>query len=732
MATLLLTAAGTALGGPIGGAIGALAGREVDSMVLGGRAIHGPRLKDFSVQTSSYGDALPLHFGTVRSAGTVIWSTELVEQEARSDGGKGQPTVTTYTYSASFAVAVASRPIASIGRIWADGNLLRGAAGDLKVGGTMRVHAGFGDQNADPLLAQAEAAGHCPAYRGIAYVVFEDLQLADFGNRIPSLTFEIFADAAGCDVASICQTILPEARCTGLAQAFAGFSIDQGTAGDTIAVIGRAIPISAWLSGETVALADAMSATTAPPMLPLPAAGEDANAQDLKNGGWSRRREPLPRARQCGLRYYDVARDYQPGLQRGKGRSEQGDLTIIDLPATLAAEHARALADRASQRLSRPTETLVYRTTSIDPALFAGPVVRTPISAGAWRIDDWEWQKDGVLLQLTMLHDIAPSATDGSTDAGRHNPVVDAMVTPTQLQAFELPWDGTGNGNAPVVFAAASSSGAGWKGAALFAPIGSGTGDIASLGTTGRRRATTGVALNALGLASPLLRDLCSTLDVQLAAVDLDLSAATLAAILNGANRALVGEEIVQFANADPLGAGRWRLSGLLRGRGGTEWAIGSHAAGEPFTLLDSPLVSISAEALAGSTGPLLAVGLNETTPVSADIHCAGATLRPLSPVHGAVALEPDGSVTLTWVRRARGAWAWFDFVDTPLNEEREAWDVVLGDPAAPLARWTCSVPRLSIPAGELPTPPLSGTQFSIRQIGRASLSPALTIAFPA
>ena len=50
-------------------------------------------------------------------------------------GGKGKPKVTTYSYTASFAVALASRPIAGIGRIWADGNLLRGAAGDLKTGG---------------------------------------------------------------------------------------------------------------------------------------------------------------------------------------------------------------------------------------------------------------------------------------------------------------------------------------------------------------------------------------------------------------------------------------------------------------------------------------------------------------------------------------------------------------------------------------------------------------------
>jgi len=58
MATLLLTAVGTLVGGPLGGALGALAGRQIDRAVLGsGGARQGPRLKELSVSTSSYGQA---------------------------------------------------------------------------------------------------------------------------------------------------------------------------------------------------------------------------------------------------------------------------------------------------------------------------------------------------------------------------------------------------------------------------------------------------------------------------------------------------------------------------------------------------------------------------------------------------------------------------------------------------------------------------------------------------
>ena len=95
-----------------------------------------PWLEDLSVTTSSYGEPLPRHFGQMRVAGSVIWATELVEHSQTSGEAKASRVSQTYSYSTSFAVALASRPISGIGRIWADGKLLRGSAGDLKVGGT--------------------------------------------------------------------------------------------------------------------------------------------------------------------------------------------------------------------------------------------------------------------------------------------------------------------------------------------------------------------------------------------------------------------------------------------------------------------------------------------------------------------------------------------------------------------------------------------------------------------
>src|SRR3546814_20336289 len=134
----------------------------------------------------------------MRVAGTVIWATDLNENKQKSGGGKGRPSVTSYSYSVSFAVAISSRPILRVGRIWADGNLLRGMAGEFKTElGAFRLFTGDPDQDADQLMASAEGAAWTPAHRGFSSLVFEDFHLAGYGHRIRSLIFAVFLVECG-------------------------------------------------------------------------------------------------------------------------------------------------------------------------------------------------------------------------------------------------------------------------------------------------------------------------------------------------------------------------------------------------------------------------------------------------------------------------------------------------------------------------------------------------------
>ncbi|MGQ3359101.1 MAG: baseplate multidomain protein megatron [Phreatobacter sp.] len=190
MAALVLSLAGAALGGSFGAAgvvagrlAGALAGAVIDRALFGARPPDGPRLKDLDVLSSTEGAPIPRVYGRMRIAGQVIWATKLTEQA--SGGGKGSPRGRSYSYTANLAVGLCEGPIAGVGRIWADGKELDQA------GLTIRVHRGTEDQPADPLIVAKEGAGDTPAYRGLAYVVFENLPLDDFGSRIPQITCEV-------------------------------------------------------------------------------------------------------------------------------------------------------------------------------------------------------------------------------------------------------------------------------------------------------------------------------------------------------------------------------------------------------------------------------------------------------------------------------------------------------------------------------------------------------------
>ena len=203
MATLLLSTAGAAIGGLFGGAgllvgraVGALAGYAIDRALFGdSRVIEGARLADLSVQSSREGAAIPRIYGRARLAGQVIWATEFEEiVSTERQGGKGSAggtTVRTFSYFANFAVGLCEGPIARIGRVWADGKPF-----DLE-GVVHRVYTGTEDQNPDSLIEAKQGPGAAPAYRGLAYVVFERLPLEEFGNRLPQLSFEVIRPVPG-------------------------------------------------------------------------------------------------------------------------------------------------------------------------------------------------------------------------------------------------------------------------------------------------------------------------------------------------------------------------------------------------------------------------------------------------------------------------------------------------------------------------------------------------------
>lgn len=186
-----------------------------------GPDIEGARLDEMSMMDSCYGAPIPIVYGTMRVSGNIIWSTGLSEHKKSEDvgGGKGggsSGSRTTYTYSCSFALGICQGEIIGVNRIWMDGKLFqdrnqnnnfRALVQEVNKADSITIYTGTEDQEPDPVMEAHEAAeiidydtdgnpiydeeGNVPAYRGLAYIVFEGLELGDYGNRIPNIEVEV-------------------------------------------------------------------------------------------------------------------------------------------------------------------------------------------------------------------------------------------------------------------------------------------------------------------------------------------------------------------------------------------------------------------------------------------------------------------------------------------------------------------------------------------------------------
>jgi hypothetical protein len=180
-----------------GAQLGMMAGGAIDPPK--GPTVEGPRLSDLTVQTSNYGASIPRVYGTAVLNGNVIWleGNRLKESVTKTkSGGKGgsksKTTTRNYSYSATFAVGLCQGPIAGVRRIWIGPQLIyhAGATDPGTIVASNEAAQGFAlylgnnTQQPDPRIQADVGVANAPAWRGLAYLVFYDLELASYGNSL--------------------------------------------------------------------------------------------------------------------------------------------------------------------------------------------------------------------------------------------------------------------------------------------------------------------------------------------------------------------------------------------------------------------------------------------------------------------------------------------------------------------------------------------------------------------
>ncbi len=694
MATLVLAAVGNIFGGPIGGAVGHFAGSAIDNAIFGGspaRTVEGPRLKDLAVQSSAYGSPIPILYGQARIAGNIIWSTGLIESREEStatSGGKGAPRQTTNTvsflYSSSFAVALSGRSVHSVGRIWADGKLLRDSAGALSAPGEMRFYPGDEIQSPDPLIEADRGAGQVPAHRGLAYIVFEGLALAEFANRIPNLTFELFAVSEGSEgldsvIVDISSRSGETAVASGFSTSVTGFVITRPMpARQALEALSNALPFAAGEAGSKILYSVPAAG------VPVTIGAEELGARPFEEKRRARmewrRGQELEQMRELSVQYFDLDRDYQPGVQRARRLQTTALLSEVqELPMVLTATDAKKIAETS----------LAFSWSRRDKISFSLPVSLTGIDPGD-RVQLMSQGRPVDLLVEAIDYDLGFFRCEGvSFDSGLFESVAQGdsgsfpgqavlPVGDTVLHALDLPPLQAADAISPNIYAAAGGESAGWKGGVAFISRDEGVSYQAL--ASWNAPSIIGAALESLAAGPTAYWDEGNSVRIALLRGDQELESRPELAIYNGANAAVLGDEILQFRSAVLEPDGSYRLSGLLRGRRGTETFVGSHAGGERFVFLSPGSVFALSGTLSdvGKTVLLKAVSVNqsidETDPQNFIFRANN--LKPFSPVHVSARRNGTGDVTISWIRRARFNGEWIDGVDVPLGEETEAYEV--------------------------------------------------------
>ena len=448
--------------------------------------------------------------------------------------------------------------------------------------------------------------------------------------------------------------------------------------------------------------------------------GSDADAPGSSK--FTRSRSPdgaMPAA--LTLTYYDPERDYQAGQTRASSGNGGARDERLELPAVLAAPEARTMAEQALARRWLAGDRLKLQLPPKRIGLHPGDPTQLPGGQRPWIAGSVSIEGMPTVIEAEAAPVIVQPLP---ADPGRTVSEPDIPVGRSELALFELPPVGDAPGPSPRAFVGGSNEGR-WKSLPVELTLEGQPMPGLAIG----RKSVLGWAQSVLDDRSPQVVDEQSQVIVQLVDHGQILFNADLEGMVAGANLALIGDELVQFGRAEQIGAGLFRLSRLLRGRRGTEWAAAGHAGGEPFCMIDpARLGSVSLPASAiGASLVATAHGVGDTAPLpQSGRTISGEAMRPPPPCHLAAARTgPD--LAVSWVRRSHRHWAWVDGVGDGADGFPERYRLAITGPGGS-TEVEIFAPSVLIEQSQVPAETGHPISLAVATVGPAALSHAATI----
>ncbi|HWJ40618.1 MAG TPA: phage tail protein, partial [Candidatus Limnocylindrales bacterium] len=389
--------------------------------------------------------------------------------------------------------------------------------------------------------------------------------------------------------------------------------------------------------------------------------------------------------------YNDIGMDFQQGKQE-KQRSSRIIKTrqqeTIEAAVTMDPSFARQVAEKTLflkwlERNSYITNLWRAIYALIDPT----DVVRFVYGGATFQMRLTECLLgQGLATKLSGLGDNAKnylSIVAGSNGSGfKPQPLI--LAAPTLLFLFDTPLlrDIDANPGGTGYYAGMSSTIVTWTSGTFFRST-----DDANYAQvdTSSDAVPFGYAQSALGdPRSPWTWDRANSLTVKMSLGQ--LTGASDLNVLDGWNAALLGNtstgvfEVIQFQSAVLNVDGTYTISKLLRGRRGTEGAIGTHGIGDLFVLLPT--------GMRHEKDPLSVVnqlryykaassGQDISSLASQQFTNSGNDLRPYAATSVKGTRDISGNLTATWIRRTRIGGDWLDGIGTvPVSEDAESYQV--------------------------------------------------------
>jgi hypothetical protein len=599
-----------------------------------------------------------------------------------------------YTYSDTFALMLCDRTgdlsVEGITRLWAankklfgggvvlsesfddDGRLIMRKWGKNKYYKSLALYTGHTEQGIDPVLASV--LGEDGAYPFTAYIVVEDLQLAQFGNSVPAVE-ALVKVRTGDTLAAVAERICAQAGIVSTQELSTsalvnrivrGFSVTNETnCWDAFKPLFPAFGVdAAEVSGQIRFLkrSQAMRAT-----IPFADMGGHAAGDDAREPFTFSRETDLKLPRETSLTFIDPARDYQSNeASSARVEGNASSNVSVTLPLVLTADEGASAAALMHWDAWLGRTALGFALTDQWIGLEVGCAYAVPFKElfVPYRITRRTRGANGVIeVEAVSDEEVTYSAFVAHTSGTLPDDDEETAFPETRLILMDTPITADDHDDFGFYVAVAGDQ-AYWERGKVQASSDGTT--FATLIDTSQW-AVMGDVTGALAAGSTTglddTLDTESVLTVVLLHDGMELQSKTDAQLDAWANFAFVGKdghgEYIQWKTATKIAPKTWELTDLRRGRKGTDWALGTHVGGEEFCVLGEGgvfRIVYSNESAWGDPLTFRGVSLHED---EADAETqvftnTGEGKRPYSPVEVEGSWDGSNNLTISWTYRSR------------------------------------------------------------------------------